>query len=56
MIPDEMPCPECRQNMNITDSTTDPKGAPNGDIYYCEECEQYYLFVLKTGEIKTWEY
>ena len=56
MMSDEMECPGCGRYIRESDSTIDPRGVINGAIHYCEDCDQYYLFVLKTGEIKTWEY
>lgn len=57
MNEDDISCPEYRGCIDIVDSTFDSEtNEHTGDIYYCEECEQYYIFVLATCELKEWTY
>jgi hypothetical protein len=58
MIDEEIECPDCRGCMDIVDSTfsteVETMGQQTGDIYYCEECEQYYLNNFKENKLQEW--
>jgi len=58
-----MNCLECDSEMEIVDRTYSNintkralKGEITGDIYYCKECEIYWLDNYLTGEFERWAY
>jgi NAD-dependent SIR2 family protein deacetylase len=53
---DEIQCPNCRQCTDLVDSTISPSKEHNGDIYYCEECETYWLHDFARERIVEWDY
>jgi hypothetical protein len=58
-----MNCPDCGEEMDIKDTTysninTDRccKGEKTGDIYYCYDCDTWWLDNYLTGGLEAWSY
>jgi uncharacterized protein with PIN domain len=56
-----MNCPECNTEMGDPVDTTysntgSTKGQHTGDIYYCDNCEEYWLDSHLRNKIIHWSY
>jgi hypothetical protein len=56
-------CPECDKEMELRDTTysninTDrcSKGEHTGDIYYCKDCDLWFLDNYLNGKLEYWSY
>ncbi len=56
MKEEDIACPDCRCCIDIVDSTGGSGGQHTGDIYFCEECQQYFLHDFSDGKLKVWDY
>lgn len=57
-------CPECARPLDDIEDTTKSNtnteracvGQHTGDIYYCPDCEEYWLDNFLSGSIEHWSY
>ena len=58
-----MDCLNCSKNMEIEDTTYSninnsrvSKGDRTGDIYWCEQCQIYWIDNFISGKVEVWNY
>jgi len=58
-----MNCNDCGKEMELRDTTYSnintercESGQKTGDIYYCEDCDTWYLDNYLTGNLEIWNY
>ena len=57
-----MNCPECGNEMSSVDTTFSTvsgsimEGRQTGEIFLCEECEQYYIMDFINNILREWAY